>query len=90
MTDTIARDSAMVELALSSGEPSCMLCGMPADLLVMHDCGAPGGPACVGCWTRHAQFMDDAQAQGQPYCRYCDKDIDVSHVYAVTLSGQRK
>ena len=62
-------------------------CGNAARLIGMQRCGEPGGPVCVPCAVRHAEYIASAAqiADADPYCRHCLETVDASHLYVVDL-----
>lgn len=69
------------------GYLSCGGCPKPAEYIGMQRCGAPGGALCAECIDRHKAWIKTATdvADAEPYCRHCDQDVDMNHLYVVGL-----
>ena len=76
-------------ISIDSGVIRCCgsRCQLPAEFIGMQRCGAPGGPVCGGCLDLHRAYIDASYmiSDAIPYCRFCEADVDRTHVYAVNL-----
>ena len=74
-------------ISIDGGTIRCGGCHKLAEFIGMQRCGAPGGPVCAGCLDLHRAYVDAwcVIEDVTPYCRFCDNDVDRTHVYAVNL-----
>lgn len=80
-------------VSMVSPDPVCMTCHNPATLLILHECGAPGGPGCERCWRSHQDFMSASMSMAVETtgdygtCHHCEGLVTIDHVFAVPLGG---
>ena len=91
---TPAFETQILERTTPSRDIRCSACHAPATLMVMHRCGAPGGPCCAKCWQAHLDKLEFAgvlNSAGEVtlWCRHCRQDdVPLNHVYAIGLEAR--